>query len=126
MFLLFRHPGLAQTGEIRGFEQGADLRHPSPRARKGLQAGDARKAISAAQPAGFGKFGGSELEFVFEGISSCEVDPNARVRRIGTACLFKPPDCLVRAGLQQMNTPNTVVPIADPGIARAKMYRLLV
>ena len=30
--LLFRHPGLVQTSEISGFEQGADLRHP-PRTR---------------------------------------------------------------------------------------------
>jgi len=40
-----RHPGLAQTGEIRGFEQGADLRHPEisgyPEISDGLQPGDA-------------------------------------------------------------------------------------
>ena len=71
-------------------------------------------------------FGGSELEFVFEGISGCEVNPNAGVCRIGTARLFEPPYRLVRAGLEQMNTPNTVVTIVGPGIARAETYRLLV
>ena len=55
--LLLRHPGLAQAGEKGGLEQGADFRHPP--VMDGLQAGEARVAIVAAQPAGFGKFGGA-------------------------------------------------------------------
>src|SRR6516164_4900321 len=39
---LVRHPGLAQPGEICGFEQGAGLRHAPPCAWKGL---GGRKAI---------------------------------------------------------------------------------
>ena len=38
-FSLLRHPGLAQSGEISGFEQGADLRYPEILG--GLQMGDA-------------------------------------------------------------------------------------
>jgi hypothetical protein len=33
-----------------------------------LQVGDARKKISAAQPAGFGEFGGGAFGFASEGI----------------------------------------------------------
>ena len=47
-------PALRRPGEICGFERGAGLRHPLPRARMGLQAGDAGKKISAVQPPGFG------------------------------------------------------------------------
>src|ERR1700751_5160871 len=50
---LLGHPSLAQAGEICGFEQGAGLRHAPPRARMGLQAGDAGKKIPALQPPGF-------------------------------------------------------------------------
>jgi hypothetical protein len=68
----FRHSGLAQPGEIRGFPQGAGLRHPPPCAGKGLQAGDARKKISAVQPSGFGEFGGGAVGFASEGIGGGE------------------------------------------------------
>jgi hypothetical protein len=47
-----RHAGFAQTDEMGGFEQGADLRHP--KIYDGLKAGDARIAIVAGQPAGLG------------------------------------------------------------------------
>ena len=36
---LLRHAGLAQPGEVGGFVEGADLRHPMPCARRGFQAG---------------------------------------------------------------------------------------
>src|SRR5437762_13139343 len=54
-----RHPGLAQTGEIGGFDQGADVGH-SPRF-GGPQAGDAGITIVADQHAGFRELGGGAL-----------------------------------------------------------------
>ena len=67
---LLRHPGLAKAGEIGGFVQGADLRHPE--LSDGLQTGDARITIVAAQPAGFGEFGGGAFGVAFEGIGGGE------------------------------------------------------
>src|SRR4051794_10143100 len=61
-----RHSGLAQPGEIRGFEQGAGLRYPPVSA--GLHVCDARKATVDAQPPGFGEFGGGAFGLAFEGI----------------------------------------------------------
>ena len=52
---LFRHAGLAQAGEIRGFEDGLGLRLSC---NHGPQSADARIAIVAAQSAGFGEFCG--------------------------------------------------------------------
>jgi adenylate cyclase len=64
-----RHPGLAQTDEIRGFEEGADLRHHGsfahPENAGGLQAGDAR-ITAVASPPGFGECGGGAFGVAFE------------------------------------------------------------
>src|SRR6266446_7938607 len=68
--LFLRHSSLAQADEVSGFEQGADPRHPE--ISDGLQAGEARKTIVAAQPAGFGEFGGGARGLAFEGIGGGE------------------------------------------------------
>src|SRR6266446_1996676 len=60
---LLRHPGLAQTGEISGFEQGVDLRHPP--ISESPQAGGARIAIVVALPPGFGKFSSGAFGLAF-------------------------------------------------------------
>src|SRR5271166_5727994 len=66
---LFRHAGLAQPGEIGGFEPaGAFWR---PRTHSG-QSGDARIAIVAAQSPGFSEFGGGEFALAFESVGSGE------------------------------------------------------
>src|SRR5207248_2264787 len=91
----FRHSGLAQPGEIRGFVQRTDLRRPQPRARKGLQAGDARKKVSTVQPPGFGEFGGGAFGFASEGIGGGEGEMSERSARSGAARFFEPDDRLV-------------------------------
>src|ERR1700726_1853749 len=82
-----RHAGLAQAGEISGFEQGTDLGHPpiSP-----TEAGYARIAIIADQPASFGEFGSGALALAFEAIGSSEPGMKERYRRPGTPRLFEP------------------------------------
>jgi hypothetical protein len=65
--LLLRHPGLAQTGEIGGFVQGADLRHPVIYG--GLQVGDARITAIGGEPLGFLSLGERSQE------SMSEVEP---------------------------------------------------
>src|SRR5260370_22059038 len=65
-----RHPGLAQTDEISGFEQGTDLRHSVISG--SAHAGDARKRTFAAQLAGFGEFGSGAFGLALEGIGGGE------------------------------------------------------
>ena len=67
-----RHSGLAQPGEIGGFVKIANLRDAHPRARKSLQAGNARKEIPAVQPPGFGEFGGGAFGLASKGIGRGE------------------------------------------------------
>jgi hypothetical protein len=65
------------------------LRH-SPISLTGLQVGDARIAIVAAQPPGFGEFGGGVFGLALEGIGGGEAGANERIFRIGVARLFEP------------------------------------
>src|SRR6516164_6323946 len=102
--LFLHHSSLAQASEIRGFEQGADLRHPE--ITDGLQSGDTRISIVVAQPAGFGEFGGSRFGLASEGIGGREVGVNVGAFRHSDARLFLPEDRLVGARLQQMHEPN--------------------
>ncbi len=85
----------------------------TPQYPDGLQAGDARITIVAAQPAGFGEFGGGAFGLAFEGIGGGELGVNERMCRIGAARLFEPDDRLVGARLQQMHVPNPEIPNAD-------------
>jgi len=66
----FRHAGLAQAGEVSGFDQSADLRYApifdSP------EASNARKAIVAEQPPGFGEFRGGKVGLSFKAIGRGE------------------------------------------------------
>src|SRR5215469_10332765 len=63
MASLLRHPGLAQTGDIGGFEQGADLWYQLPEIFDLAQPGEARKAVVAAEPPGLGELGGKRVRF---------------------------------------------------------------
>ena len=65
--ICLRNSGLAQSGEISGFVQGADLRHP-PRF-DGPQARDAGITIVADQPTGLGEFDGGAFGVAFESIA---------------------------------------------------------
>ena len=73
------------------------------------------KRSVAAQPTGFGEFGGGAFGLAFEGIGGGEVGVNVRKSRIGAARLFEPEDRLVDARLQQMREPNPKIPNADLG-----------
>ena len=63
--LFFRHCGQPKAGEVSGFEQGADFRHPEISG--GLQVGDARITTVNAQASGFGEFCGSAFTGALEG-----------------------------------------------------------
>ena len=91
----------------------------------GLQAGDAGKKIPALQPPGFGEFGGGAFGFASEGISSGEAAALEGYGRRGAARFFEPDDRLVGKRLQQMHSPDEVVPPTDSGIARAEANGLL-
>jgi hypothetical protein len=95
----FRHCSLAQPGQISGFEQGTDLRHPEI---SSFQAGKARITPVAVQPLGFYKFGGSALRLVLEAIRTGEESVRVRRFRIGAARFLEPSDRLVDARLQQV------------------------
>jgi hypothetical protein len=60
------HPGLAQSSEISGFDQGLDLRHAPRRDRP--QVGDAGITIIANQSSGFGELGCGALDLAVESI----------------------------------------------------------
>src|SRR5215469_15412063 len=81
MASLLRHPGLAQTGDIGGFEQGADLRYQLPEIFDLAQPGEARKAVVAAEPAGLGEFGGSALGLTGEDVGGSELGADVRMCR---------------------------------------------
>src|ERR1700694_212449 len=97
-----RHPGLAQAGEISGFEQSADLRYPP--IFFGLEASDAGKAIVAEQPPGFVEFSGGAVGLFFEAIGRGEECVSVPFSRIGVARLFEPDDSLVCTRLQKMHS----------------------
>ena len=94
---LFRHAGLAQAGEIRGFEDGLGLRLSC---NHGPQSADARIAIVAAQSAGFGEFCGGAFALAFESVGRGE--PGVGLRTLHRVCatrLFTGPDmqiCRIR------------------------------
>src|SRR6516165_7464994 len=92
----FRHPGLAQTGDVSGFEQGADLRHPPIAARSGvsggLQAGDAQMSVITAESPSFGEFGEGLFILALKGVGGNEQGAKPRKSRIGAARLFEPQD----------------------------------
>jgi hypothetical protein len=71
-----RHSGLSQSGEICGFVQGADFLDSEVSA--SLQAGDARIAVVAGEPPGFGQLGGRAFAIAFEGVGGGE--PGVRLR----------------------------------------------
>ena len=119
---LLRHPGLAQAGEIRGFQQSPDLRRPPPC--KGSQAADARKTTVHSQPAGFGELGGGASGFASEGIGSGEATAVERHRRGGAPRFFEPDYRLVDVQLQQIRGSNQAVTVANV-IARTEANGLL-
>src|SRR5215472_9585316 len=109
----FGQPGLAQTGKISGFKQGADLEHAPPCAWKGLQVRDARIKGSAIKPPSLGKLHDSALQGATEGIGGGKVEVIIWLFRTGTARFFEPDDRLVDARLQQMHHPDNPVPNTD-------------
>ena len=125
----FRHAGLAQAGEIGGFEQGADLRHPPiPRpadCSSGLHTRDAQKTIVGDQPASFGEFSGGAFGLAFEAIGCGELSAAQRVCRRSATPPFERDDCLIYAQLQQVRETKSAVKITDSGIVWAKAERLL-
>src|SRR5215472_14782774 len=94
---LLRHPRLAQAGEVSGFKQGSDFRHPE--ISDGLQAGDARIPIIAAQPAGFSKLGDGTFSLTVEGIGGSEVGMKRRSdpawRRVPSLARGLRPRCVI-------------------------------
>src|SRR6516164_4593624 len=102
--LFIRYPGLAQANEISVLKQSTDLRHAPILA--SLQLSHARITIVAAEPPGFGEFGGAAIGLAFKGIGGGEVGTGRWTSWIGAACLLKPMDCLAGAGLQKMHDPN--------------------
>jgi VanZ family protein len=81
--VLLRHAGLAEAGDIGGFEQGVDLRHQSLVIFDGPQASEARKAVVTAQPAGLGEFGGGAFGLAGKRISGSELGADVRMCPIG-------------------------------------------
>jgi len=117
----FRHPGQPEAGEISGFKQGTDFRHPI--ISDGPQARETRETIVATQPAGFAEFGGGPLGFAVEGVCGGKLGAGNRVRRTVAARPFEPPDRLVGVRLQQMHEPNLLIKITAMGFAGAKPHR---
>src|SRR5580693_4052544 len=70
------HSGPSKADQISSFVQGADLGYP--KILRGLQAGNARKAVVAAQPPRFGEFRGGPFCLAFEAISRGEVATDER------------------------------------------------
>src|SRR5882757_3694142 len=108
-----RYPGLAQTGEISGFGQAANFRHP-PRF-DGPQACDGGVTIVADQPASFGEFGGGAAGLVFESMGRGQERAELWVRRSGIASSFTPEDRFVDARPQQMRAPDPAKEKTDLG-----------
>ena len=99
-----RHPRLAQTSEIGGFEQGADLRHPEicrrPSGGRCLK-NDRRRSAS-----GLRRVRRRRVRSRLSGHRRRRGGVNDRECRISAARLFEPEDRLVDARLQQMHGPN--------------------
>src|SRR5271165_359837 len=119
---LFRHTGLAQPGEIGGFEPGAAFWRP--RTHSG-QSGDARIAIVAAQLSGFGELGSRAFSLAFEGIGGSEPGANVRLYRVGTTRFFEPKNRVVGASLHEIRPPDRLIPKAQVGITGAEPDGLL-
>ena len=103
---LFRHAGLAQAGEIRGFEDGLGLRLSC---NHGPQSADARIAIVAAQSAGFGEFCGGAFALAFESVGRGE--PGVGLRTLHRVCATrlarKPPGLRGLPSVAPFQSPNT-------------------
>jgi hypothetical protein len=95
--LFLRHAGLAQSSEIGGVEQSADIRYQRPKISGRLQAGDARVTVVKAEPAGFNKFGGGALDLAGEGVDGGEIAADRWMFRSIAARLLEPGDRLVSA-----------------------------
>src|SRR6516162_5282486 len=111
---LFRHAGLAQPGEIGGFEEGLGLRLPG---KCGSQARDTRITIVAAQPPGLGEFGGGAFALTLESVGRSKRGAGSRTFPwVCATRLFEPESRLVDARLHQMRSPNRPIPRPDVGI----------
>jgi hypothetical protein len=97
----------------------------TPKSKTVLEWAMLQKTTAAAQPPGFGEFGGSAISFAFEGISGGEEGSSERQSGIGTARLFEPQRRLIDARLQQMRLTDSEIPNAKLGIARAEADCLL-
>src|SRR5580700_7107261 len=120
---LLRHSGLAQAGEISGFDQSADLLYPP--IFRAPEASDARKAIVAEQLSGFGEFRGGAVGLAFEAVGRGEERASVVFSRIGVARFFEPIDSLVSTRLQKMYHAYPYIPIGDEGIAGVEANCLL-
>src|SRR6516165_1416490 len=116
------HAGLAQTGKIRGFEPGADLRRP--RTRSG-QSGDARIAIVAAQPAGFGELGDGAFSLAVQSVGGSEPGADPHLRRGSATRLFQQDNPLLVAPLQKIRSPDRLIPKADVRIIGTEPDRVV-
>ena len=76
-----RHPGLAQPGDVGGFEQCADLGCECPEIFNGPQADEARIAVVGAQPAGLGDFGAGMFGIAGKGVGGSEASADVRMCR---------------------------------------------
>src|SRR5262249_46504886 len=105
--LFLGHPGLDQTSEIDGFEQGADLWHA--KGAHGPQPGDARIAIIAAQPASKGKFGARAFDLATVSMGGSEVGMWKHMFRICATRSLEPENCFFNVRLQQMGLSSPVI-----------------
>src|SRR6266446_7588074 len=82
--------------------------------------GDARITVVAAQPPGFGEFGGAVA-----GIGRSEKGASMRMLREAATCLFEPDDRVVQPRLQQIYFAGSDISHPNEGIARAQANELL-
>src|SRR5215472_12154343 len=86
----------------------------------GRQASEARITIVGTQPSRFSEFSGGAFGLADQGVGGGEDGATDRMCRHGVARLFEPDDRLVCARLQQMHSPNRLVPNAELRIAGAE------
>ena len=120
---LLRHSSLAKTREISGFDQSPDLRYAPIFG--GPEASDARKAIVAEQPPGFGEFRDGAVELSFEAIGRGQERVIVRLSGIGVAPFFEPDDRLVGARLPKIHRTYPSIAISDERIAGVEADCLL-
>jgi len=107
---------LAQSGEIGGFEQGTDLRHPQYRT--GRKRARLERRFSPLSLWASPELRGSTFGFAVQGVGGGEPGANLRMRRSVVAGPFKPDDVCAR--LQQVHQPDPLIEFADPVIARTE------